>query len=169
MKTFGKVFLRVSRMGGLHVEGVEDPKYSCRNSLYVRGWDQERTPEITGRLMGPEGTAVWEGMLYAREQLAGLFQPFVNNDPNQPKTYATRRGSLNRRATVGVLRLASEDGQTFVLQSCNAGEECKGVVTSVPFEPSLHLAVRVDNHERIYQLFDENDFAHQKRLTKLIS
>lgn len=167
MKTFGKVFMRVSRMGGLYAEAVEDPKYTCQKSLHVRGWDQDRTSEITGRLIGPEGATVWEGMLYTREQLTGLFQPFVNGDSSQPKTYATRRGSLNRRATVGVLRLASEDGQTFVLQNCNAGEECKGVLTCVPFEPSLQLAVRVDNHERTYELFDGNDPAHQKRLWKL--
>ena len=163
MKTFGKLYLRVERMAGLRVEVEENPKDFSKAPLHVRGWDQERIPELSGILRADE-EVLWDGIIYTRAEIEGIFRVGSIGDPAYPRTYASRNGSLNRRATVGVIRLATEDGQVFSLQKCNAGEELESVLATTSGRARIELEVSNGSSRLRHTLFDEADGQHKKRL-----
>ncbi len=165
MKTFGKLYLRVEKMAGLRVEVEENPKAFPKEPLHLRGWDQERVPELSGILRANE-EILWDGIIYTRAEIEGIFRVGSLADPSYPRTYASRNGSLNRRATVGVIRLATEDGQVFSLQKCNAGEELESVLATTSGRARIELEVSNGSSRLRHTLFDEADGQHQKRLLK---
>ena len=165
MKTFGKLYVRVGKMAGLRLETEENPKALAEAPLHIRGWDEDRVPEVSGVLKADQ-EILWDGVLYTRDQIEGIFRVGSIGDLAYPCTYASRNGSLNRRATVGVLRLATGDGQTLSLQKCNAGEELESVLATMSRRARIELEVSTGSSLLRHTLFDEADGQHLKRLLK---
>lgn len=170
LRTFEKIYLRTDRMGGLRFETLDNPNRPPVDHLLLQGWDSSDVPEVTGELIqmsGKDLKVLWEGVVYTRDQIAGIFKPNCQFDPTLPKTYAARRGSLMKRSTVGVIRAASSDGKSFDIQVCNGGEEMERILTTQRLSVLTYLLLSNGKKKYGKPLFDPSSPVHLKRVQKL--
>ena len=167
LRTFEKIYLRTDRMGGLRLETRDNPTQKYTDHLLLQGWDSTHVPEVTGELRQMDDKVLWEGVVYTRDQIAGIFKPNDGLDSSCPRTYATRKGSLVRPATVGVIRAASADGETFDIQVCNGGEEVQRILTSLKLFALTVLLLSNGRKKYGKPLFDPSSPVHLKRVQKL--
>lgn len=160
--TFEKVYLEIDKMAGLRV--ALRNKQHAGSILHVRGWDQQTTPEIKGKLTDQDEKPIWEGILMTANQINDIFKPFDRNDT--PRSYARRSGKLGHSRTAGVVRMETRDAITFNLVLCNGGEEPISIITSTENPEQLTLEIEVDGESLKKILFDRE--IHRKKIEKIL-
>lgn len=159
IKTFGKAALEIDRYAGLRLRIENNPPEN------IHGWDETKPSlTITGKLLvtQPE-TVIWEGTLFTRDQIGEVF---VNTNPDgSPITFARRNGRNGRAKRVGVIRMASRDGESFELQRCNGGEELQEILHEGDLAPEIVLQLIAAQHSLRLTIFDT--ILHENRIKRL--